>query len=261
MKNAILLTVTVGAAFVAASASAQTTVSTAFGAGADMEFRENLSSDVFTESTSNGDSQNTRTSGNNDRNEIVGLKFDLTGYNLADLTSVSLNLFSYRADGSTRELSLYGVAQGTVSGSGNFTTETWNETATLFGDLPGLQATDGNAGTQSLNLGALTPLGNYTITSGQPEGSVQTLDDASITSFLQGYAGSQYVTFVLAANNTSSGQFRTATKEATQTATGVLTGNAGDFAGYLSFTVVPEPTTFALLGLGGLAMAVIRRRV
>jgi len=224
-----------------------------------MEFRENITSSVFTESTSNGTSQNTRTSSGGDRNEIVGLKFDLTGYTLADLTGVTLNLYAFRLDSSTREVSLYGVTQGTVSGSGNFNTETWNETATLFGDLPGLLATDSDPSTQSLNVGALTPLGNYSIAGGQAEGTIHTLGDASITSFLQGYSGSQYVTFVLAANSTSTGQFRTATKETTATATSVLTGPAGSFAPFLDFGVVPEPTTFALLGLGGLALLVRRR--
>ena len=89
--------------------------------------------------------------------------------------------------------------------------------------------------------------------------SVTSLNNALITSFIQSYSGSQYVTFILAANSTSTGQFRTATREATATATSVLTGLEGSFAPYLSFTVVPEPSSIALLGLGGLALLIRRR--
>ena len=112
-----------------------------------------MNTGVFSESTSDGTSQNTRTSSGGDRNEVVGLKFDLTGYTLAGLTSVSLNLFAFRADSSTRQVSLYGVAQGTLSGTGDFSTETWNESANQYGDLPGLLATDSNPATQNLNTG------------------------------------------------------------------------------------------------------------
>jgi hypothetical protein len=257
MKTRILLPA-IGAACCALSLQADT-VSTFVGGGADLEFREQINSSVFSQSTSDGTSQNTRTSSGGDRNEVVGLKFDLTGYTLANLTSASLNLYAFRLDNSTRFVSLYGVAQGTVSGTGNFTTETWNETASLYGDLPGLLASDSNPLTQNLNSTFLTPLGNYTIASAKPEGTIHSLSDPLITSFLQSYAGSQYLTFILAANSTSTGQFRTATRESTQTATGVLTGPAGSFAPYLSFTVVPEPSSIALFALGGLALFLRRR--
>lgn len=212
-----------------------------------MEFRENLNGGVFTESTSDGTSQNTRTSSGGDRNEVVGLKFDLSGYTLADLTNVTLNLYAYRLDNSTRQVSVYGVHQGTVSGTGTYTTETWNESATHFGDLPGLQASDGDCSTQSLNQGALTPLGNYTIGSGQPEGTLHTFNDPSITAFVQSYSGSSFLTFVLAANSTSTGQFRTTTRETTATETSVLTGNAGDFAPYLKFDIIGTSPTSGLV--------------
>jgi hypothetical protein len=48
------------------------------------------------------------------------------------------------------------------------------------------------------------------------------------------------VTFVLVAGSTSTGQFRTATRETTTTATGVLSGAAGDFAPFLRFSATPS---------------------
>lgn len=239
-------------AFIPAVASAAT-VSTAVGTGADLEIREHSNS------VSDGTSMNVRTSSAGDRSEIIGLAFDLSGYTLSDLSSASLNLFSFRLDASTRVVDLYGVKQGVSGGSGLFTTETWGESITTFGDMPGLDVTDGNFLTQSINAGNVIHLGQFTIASGQAEGSLQTLASAGLDSFLQGYSGSTRVSFLLAAGNNSTGQFRTSSRETTATATGVLTGNAGDFAPYLSFTVVPEPSAFVLAGLAGLGL-VMRRR-
>jgi hypothetical protein len=252
--NSIKLTCSILAIGLIPAVSSAATVSTAFGTGADLEIREHSNS------VNNGTSMNTRTSSGGDRNEIVGLAFDLSGYTLADLTSISLNLISFRADSSTRVVDLYGITQGVSGGTGAFTTETWDESISLFGDMPGLDLTDGNYLTQSINMGSVTHLGQFTIASGQPEGSVQVLASAALNSFIQSYSGSTRVSFLLAAGNNSTGQFRIASREATQTATGVLTGSAGDFAPYLSFTVVPEPSTAALACLGLLGMAMARRR-
>jgi len=227
-------------------------VSTAFGSGADVEMREQ--SDNFANNTS----QNTRTSSGGDRNEIVGLAFDLSSYTLSELENVSLNLYSFRNDTSTRFVDLYGVAFGTAAPQGGLTPATWDESnLSTFGSMPGLLATDSDYLTQSLDVGNLVSLGQITV-AGASEGDLQTFSDAAITTFIQGYAGSR-VTFLLAAGNDSTGQFRTATKETTATATGVLTGDAGDFAPYLSF-VVPEPSSMALIGMAGLVMTVARRR-
>ncbi|HOB31729.1 MAG TPA: PEP-CTERM sorting domain-containing protein, partial [Verrucomicrobiota bacterium] len=114
--------------------------------------------------------------------------------------------------------------------------------------------------TQSINMGAVTHLGQFTIASGQPEGSVQTFSSDELDAFIQAYTGSSRVTFLLAAGNTSTGQFRVASREATETATGVLSGAEGDFAPYLSFAVIPEPSVFAMAGLGFLSMVFARRQ-
>jgi hypothetical protein len=184
------------------------------------------------------------------------MAFDLSAYTLTSVSSVSLNLVSYRLDTSTRVVDLYGVAQGTAGGSSSFTTETWNESMTLFGDMPGLQLTDLDYLTQSFNMGAVTHLGQFTIASSQPEGSVQSLSGPALDSFIQNYTGGSRLTLLLAAGNQSTGQFRVATREATGTATGVLTGSEGDFAPYLEFTVVPEPS---LAALGMLALGFMLR--
>ena len=62
------------------------------------------------------------------------------------------------------------------------------------------------------------------------------------------------ITLLLAAGNNSSGQFRFASREATQTANGILTGSAGDLAPYLSFSL-PQPLLRYSLSGGGASIA------
>lgn len=223
-------------------------VSTAHGNGSDVEMQERSDGGAtnFTQNAVNGTELNTRTASNGTRNEIVGLRFDLAGYSLSDLTNVTLNLTAFRTDGSTRIVNLYGVTQGTAGGTGTYTTETWSDTALdtadLFGDLPGLLNTDNLPETQSLNLAALNFLMQINIPGNSiAEGDLITFSNATITSFIQDYTGSDQLTFILAAGNGSSGQWRTTSKEATSTDTGVVTGAAGDLAPFLEFDIAPAP--------------------
>jgi hypothetical protein len=225
-----------------------TTVSTAVGDGADVEMVEQN-----TTAARNQSDLHTRFNANN-RNEMVGLRFDLTGFTKSELNNLSLNLTSHRTDASTRVIDIYGVAQGTVSGSGAFTTETWSDTTvSAWGDLPGLLSSDGNVATMSIDTANLSLLVDDFTMTGLTEGQVRQASSPALTSFIQNYAGSDSVTLLIAAGNTSGGQFIFSSKEATQTATGVVTGSAGDLAPYLSFTLgqVAAPTlNYALTGGG-----------
>lgn len=209
------------------------TVSTAVGAGADAQLNEH--SNIGSSSGSAGD-LNTRTSSNGDRNEIVALRFDLSEHTLSSLTDVTLNIVNFR-DNSARRVALYGVKQGSVGGSGVYSTEDWDESAlTAFGDLPGLTATDGDFTTQNLNAEQLTFLGEITFSNLQ-KGTIETFSDPGLTAFIRSYTGSHLVTLILAAapGYTSTGQARFASKEAVSLDGGSPTGNPGDFAPFLSF--------------------------
>jgi hypothetical protein len=208
-------------------------VSTAFGVGADAELREHNNNGVS--SGSAGD-LNTRTSSNGDRNEIIALRFDLNEHTLSNLAEVALNVVNFR-NNSARQVALYGVKQGTMGGTGVYSTEDWDEIAlTAFGDMPGLTVTDGDFTTQNLNAEQLTFLGQITFAN-LTKGTVETFSDPALTAFIRSYTGSKSVTFLLAAapGYTSTGQGRIASKEAIALEAGDPAGNAGDFAPYLTF--------------------------
>jgi len=218
-------------------------VSTAVGGGADVEMRE--PNDPSAARGSNGD-LNTRWNINSDtpnRNEVVGLKFDLTGYTNAEINDVMLNLINYR-DNSSRIIDVYGVTQGAAGGTGAYTTETWQDTTvTAWGDLPGLLVADGSVLTASIDTNNLTLLvDDFTITS-LTEGTPETVSSPTLTSFVQDYTGSSLITFLITqGGGGSGGQFRFASREAAALTT--ISGAQGDFAPYLSFTVgvVAPPT-------------------
>jgi hypothetical protein len=225
-----------------------TILSTAEGNGQDVEMVEQNNPTA----ARNDVNLNTRFNAN-DRNEVAGLKFDLSGYTLAQLENVTLNFISHR-DTSAREIDVYGVTQGASGGSGNFTTETWTDsTVSLWGDLPGLLTSDGNVATKSIDTGNLTLLANATGV-GAEEGVTYSVSSAALTQFVQNYTGSSSITFLVTAADgyLSGGQFRFCSKEATSTESGVLTGNTGDLAPYLSFTIgVAQPPNLDYTITGG----------
>lgn len=263
MKHLSLLTLAV--AFSVPSLATADTVSTAYGNGTDVQVTETSST---LGSVGNSSQLNTRANPNAATpsvNDVVGLRFDLSAYpSLSAIQNVSLNFINYRTN-TARTIDIYGVKQGTVSGSGNFTTETWSDTTvSQFGDVPGLQVSDMSFATLSLDTANLTLLVDDFVISSFAEGTAETATSSALDSFIQNYTGSSMITFIITQGGAgSTGQFRFASKEATGlTTSGLFTGPAGTFAPYLSFTVgaVPEPTTLSLLGLGGLALLIRRRR-
>jgi hypothetical protein len=254
MKTAFtfLSVVVIAAACFLPTRSSADVRTTAFGAGADVELREQTPANNY-----NTTSMNTRTSSGGDRNEIIALRFDLSGYTLADLTGVSLSVINYRNDTSTRKVALYGVNHNAVPAAGSFTVDNWGETSVTFSNMPGLQAPDGSLLTQSLDLPNLTPLGQISYHPNS-EGLPEVFSDPALTTFIQSYSGSTFVTFLLAqaTDYSTTGQARIASKEATALAT---TDPLSDYAPYMTFSLVPEPSTAAMV-LAGLGVLFALRR-
>src|SRR5690606_16734941 len=116
MKHPILTPAAGIAAFMALAASAHAeivSISTAIGNGADAQLSAS-STDLGTptDQGSNGAQLNSRfnvAETGTSNNDIIALRFDLSGYDLSTLTNVTLTLTSFRDDGSNRMVQLYGV--------------------------------------------------------------------------------------------------------------------------------------------------------
>jgi hypothetical protein len=276
MKPSTSLVAAGACAFLAASSlSAQTVVSTAFGNGADAQVSSaSASLATPTDIGSNSQQMNSRfnfTATGTSNNDIIALRFDLTGFDLTTASNVSLTLTSYRDDGA-RAIQLYGVTpfttgkdnNGTIAG---FDTTNWNEATVKFSTMPGLEwDTDVSASDFDLNTANTTLLGSASLPAADFNlGSTHTLGGTALATFLQTHTTTNQVTFLIRAGNTSTGQARFATKESIELTGGANPAAAGTYAPFLTFTaataVIPEPSTYAaLVGVISLATACLRRR-
>jgi hypothetical protein len=201
------------------------------------------------------------------RNEIIALRFDLTGVNLANVSAATLNMVWHRdSNTNSRPWVLYGVNDGAVGGDNNGMTpgyddNTWAEATVRMSTMPGL-IYDGDSTTQGVNATTTTNLGTGTfVPAAAVKGTVYTFNAASLLPFLSSHPDNLVSLLVAApSNSTQTGQDRFATKEATSLDAGTPTGAAGFFAPYLELTVVPEPATAVLATCISLAMVSVARR-
>lgn len=212
-----------------------------------------------------GASMNFRWAGaSSNRNDIIAIRFDLAGYNLADLSEVTLSLTSDRA-GTMNAGIVYGVApngtavDATTSTIVTGTAGTWLDTGgTTFKNVPGLTF-DGLSTTQGLNTSELTNLLSTT-TGALTQGQIVTFTSAAMTSFVNSYVGTS-ITFLISATTAGSNQTRFATRDATGLNGATNAVAPGTYAPTLTFNVIPEPSSLLLTALGGIALASRRRRI
>ena len=178
----------------------------------------------------------------NQINEVIALRFDLTGYALPLCTNFQVQLFNQRTN-SARILHYYGIINGTggVNNNGtvtNWTDDNWSESSTVlkFSTMPGL-IFDGSSATKGFTN--TVDLGSATM-NGVNEGAAVTFSSAALDSFIQSHPNS-LITLLIGVDTSSTGQSRFCSKETTTTALSVLTGVAGDFAPRLNFTVNTAP--------------------
>lgn len=171
------------------------------------------------------------------RNEWVALKFDLSAYsNKAEIANVALRNTMFRTNtNNAKNLHLYALKPGTAG-------ENWDEASITYGSMPGFTF-DGNSNTNILSVGGSNPLhdlGTFAVSGVPNEGNISTINPASLTSFIQGMGSHNLLTILFTTQDSTTGQWRIASREATVTETGVLNGMAGDFASFLQFDIVHQ---------------------
>ncbi len=171
------------------------------------------------------------------RNEWAALKFDLSSVaNKAEIANLALKTYMFRTNASnSTTLRLYALKPGTSG-------EDWNEGTITYGSMPGFTF-DGNSNTNVLSVGAgnpLTDLGTFSVSGAGNEGNIATINPAALNGLVQGMGSNNLLTLLISFQNSATGQWRIASREATATETSVLTGAAGSFASFLQFDIVHQ---------------------
>jgi hypothetical protein len=166
------------------------------------------------------------------RNEWAALKFDLSAFSdKAELANVALRTYMFRTNANNaKNLRIYALTPGTSG-------ENWDEATITYGSMPGFTF-DSNSNTNILNNSIVQSLGTFSVSGVDNEGNIAQINPTSLTNFVQGMGSNNLLTLLLSYQDSSTGQWRIASREATSTDTGVLSGAAGDFAAYLQFDVV-----------------------
>ncbi len=218
-------------------------------ADADLTVTENDGNPASDSSSSGSNPQlNARHNGptDPDKNEIIVLRFDLTGNDRSTIESAELQLTNYRGgrDNSGRPLRFWGVNDGATgynaitASEGPATDNDWPENSTIFSTTPGLEF-DADSGTRGVRSDRVTDLGlRPGPAEEEDEGSLATLATTELTDFLVNHPD-DIVTIIVEVEADSNGQMRYASKEASSLDT--LSGTEGEWAPRLVLEIVPVP--------------------
>ncbi len=277
IKKSILTAATLSLIAVWSTNTSAVIVKTTDGNGLDGEALEQSNEEgfppsiVFSEAfDADDDDMNSRFT-MSDRNELVVVRFDLSGVDKSLIVDASLNfIFNRTSSNNHKEHTIWGVSPD-APGFDSLT-----ETDGSFDDVPGLNS-DGDAATRSVVADETAFLGTFQFPkqeddSDAPAGSLATIDqdlldttgpdlvdvidneaatsiEGTIVQYLQSLGTDDSAMFLIGGNG-SGGQLRFVTKEAG--------GEAG--APFLDFTLIPEPASVMLTGIGAVAVAVRRRK-
>ena len=168
------------------------------------------------------------------RSKTAYIRFDLTGAAEPDLSDSYLTFEATYLKGGAKGVEVYGL----IDGDG----DSWDESTITYNTAPGVLAT--TLGNCELDLAAVTLLGTITTPAAgdpYPVSFSSNPTDLPLADFL-GADTNNLVTFIFIGTN-NEGEIATKEHETFMAPT---------------LTVVPEPTTLALLGLGGAVL--LRRR-
>ena len=153
--------------------------------------------------------------------EVVALRFDLSGYPPADIISADVRLINHRLNSSTVPLHFYGVIDDSTgynavtTAEGTVTDDDWPEGGTNFGQFPGLEydgitTTQGVRADRAVDLGVVqTSPGNNNVN----EGSEVILSSQALTDFLKNHPDNIVTIFIVDDSSGTEGQKRFASRE------------------------------------------------
>lgn len=173
-------------------------------------------------------------------NEVIAMRFDLTGYTPSDIISAGLSLVNHR-NNSASTLHCYGVLNGATgynavtATEGSGTDNDWPEGSTNFGTMPGFEY-DNVVSTPGIRSDRTTDLG--TITTSASNGNINkgtkvTFSNANLINFLKNHPDN-IITLLFVTDSNNSGQKRFASKEATLLDGDVSPQPAGTYAPEIS---------------------------
>lgn len=161
------------------------------------------------------------------RNEVIALRFDLSGIDRSKISAARLELVAFRDFPSDTGggLQVFGLKPSVAK-------QDWDEEGVKFSTMPGL-TWDGNPKTRGLKEDDTVSLGKLKWQEPPKKSAILRFDDAALTPFLQ--SAGDLVTIILMQDQPSNGQVRIAAKEADSLDGGKPSGNPGDFAPRLVF--------------------------
>lgn len=222
------------AASIALASSSAYAVQVPIAAEADLDVTENYDGVSATLDGSGLDPTNLNARFSNlDRNEVIALRFNLTGYNRADIAAAAVRLVNFRANSASQTFRLYGVNDGATGHNavtvtdGTGTDDNWPEATTTFSTTPGLEF-DASSLTGGIRTDRVTDLG----TAAAPnvaEGTEINLSTVALKDFLIAHENS-VVTILVVSESVNANQKRFASREATTLEAGGTPQPAGTYA-------------------------------
>jgi len=258
-KINVLSIAALAVAAIAVAPTQAATITTADGNGADSMVRQDGNSDAnnpaLMDDNFGADGRIwARSASSKKRFDAIFLRFDISDYVSGSFTGTpTLGLTKYRDDDTGTDLIVYGL---------NESVDTWVEGGLTYNNAPGITPETPANGDNDVNLTEVSVLvtdaEGFELTGN--EGDAITVSDSDFLTFLNDDTDG-LVTFIIARKDDNSGIDDIATKETTTLGSGA-TITLGSGAPTLTFegTLIPEPASLALLGLGGLMMLPRGRR-